>query len=126
MARSRTSFVKGHKGGPGRPKLPEWVKKINAKYTPTFLKGMINKFGEMTYDELKEIAQDKSTPAVEAALIAQWLQAGQGELASLNFLLERSYGKVVVQEIEQADPENDKIKMLDEIPREKLIALLKE
>lgn len=126
MARSRTSFLKGHKGGPGRPKLPEWVKKVNAKYTPSFLKGLINKYGEMTYTELQEIAKDPETPALEAAIITQWVLAGQGELPSLNFLLERSYGRVVVQEIQQEDPLNDKVAMLDEIPREKLIALLKE
>jgi hypothetical protein len=67
--------------------------KVKNLLTQDSVKKLISQFSEMTEVELKEIAENPNTPWKEKALATQMLQAPEN-LGALNFVLERSIGKV--------------------------------
>lgn len=89
------NFQKGVSGNPnGRPKLPPEIKQIQ-KMSPTFVRAMINKLSRMTKDELATHLKDPKTPVLEVTLGSIYAKAiKDGDYMRLNFLLDRTIGKV--------------------------------
>jgi hypothetical protein len=89
------NFQKGVSGNPnGRPKLPPEIKQIQ-KMSPTFVRAMINKLSRMTKDELAIHLKDPKTPVLEVTLGSIYAKAiKDGDYMRLNFLLDRTIGKV--------------------------------
>ena len=88
------NFVKGQPGGPGRTALPPDLKEARALRTIEF-EQIIYKYLDCSLDQLQERIKDKSTPAKELIVI-KMLELGlkNGDLPRVNFLLERTIGRV--------------------------------
>jgi hypothetical protein len=99
-------FQPGQSGNPGgRPKTPEHLKKIR-ELRPEEVKLLLAKYARMTKRELASAAQDDTTPAIELIIASIVVDAiKKSDAQKLNFILDRSIGKVVEKtEIELPEP----------------------
>lgn len=89
------NFEKGIVTNPrGRPPLPEEYKKIQ-KLNADQVKAMIAKFAVMTLDEMRQYLDSGKAPVFEVmigTIINKCIE--EGDHARLNFLLDRTIGKV--------------------------------
>jgi hypothetical protein len=89
------NFVKGQSGNPrGRLPIDPELRAVK-EMTPSYVRKVISKFMAMNRDELTVVVKDPKTPMFEvtvASILTKSLQTG--DYTRLNFLLERSIGKV--------------------------------
>jgi hypothetical protein len=87
-------FYKGQPGGPGRPPLPEDIKKAR-ELNKDELTRVLNDFIYLSKGEIEEKILNSSTPMLEL-LVASILKKGIdfGDHMRLSFLLDRLVGKV--------------------------------
>lgn len=85
----------GQSGNPrGRPRVPKELKGIKA-LSPNLLGKLITKYGGMDRDKLRLKAADPRTPALDLMIISIITKAiKDGDYTRLNFLLDRTIGKV--------------------------------
>lgn len=100
MARNGTktggkNFVKGQSGNPaGRPPMPKELQNVR-KLSPSYIKIVISKLCNMGKEDLEKYLKDNRTPMVEITIGAILVKAtAEGDYSRLNFLLDRSIGKV--------------------------------
>lgn len=87
-------FAKGHKGGPGRPPLPEDLKGVKA-LTQEAVKRRVAQLLEMPYPELTRLKKSRNKSVMDALLIEVIENAKKyGDHARLEFLFQRCVGKV--------------------------------
>jgi hypothetical protein len=89
------NFKKGQSGNPaGRPGLPRDLRKIS-KLTPAIVRAVIAKISMLNKKNILEIIESEETSMIEASIATIYLKAvDQGDYTRMNFLLERSIGKV--------------------------------
>ncbi len=111
----------GHPGGPGRPKLPQEIRQAT-QYTKAMILEAMNKLLSVDKSELQAIMEEPTTPTLELIVGSIIVNAiKHGDPSRLNFLLDRIIGRV--KDID-GEPKEDKSKILDLIPREKLRMLV--
>ena len=88
-------FKKGKSGNPrGRPPMPQELKEV-VSMSPQKLKALIFKFMHMNRGELKRVAEDPNSTLVDCTIASIVNKAmAEGDYTRLNFLLDRSIGKV--------------------------------
>lgn len=105
MGKNATSFKKGNPGGPGRPRIPDELKRIKPMSNDA-VKRKFTAYLELPFDELQKLADNDKIPALDkwtARLIL--LGAKDGDDKRLGFLLDRLIGKVTDKvEIETPKP----------------------
>lgn len=100
-------FVKGdprcHRGG--RPPLPQDLKEVK-KLSNTYIEKLIAKFFNMSEEQLNEVIASPRTPVGEKMIARNCQEAIiNGDYTRLNFLLDRSIGKVKeVKELQLPTP----------------------
>lgn len=106
-------FKKGFSANPlGRPPLPPDLKAVR-KLSPALVSGMISKYARMSRGELTTVIEDRSTPALNLTICVILAKAMQdGDYTRLNFLLDRSIGKVK-ENVEISIPKPTIIERLD-------------
>lgn len=105
-------FQKGKPGGPGRPRMNPELKKIPGLSKEEVDK-ILAKFGRMSRAEIKDHMADPATPMLELMVGAVVMKAYQhGDQSRLNFILERTIGKVKDQ-VEVTLPEPTFVKRLN-------------
>lgn len=97
MKKPRThTFKKGNPGGPGRPKLPGFVKAIR-QMNQLVLAELLHKYTHMSIAELDQIYKHPDTPAFHLMVITAIKYAIQkNDTHSRNFLVDRMVGRVPV------------------------------
>jgi len=120
-----TPWKKGQSGNPnGRPKLPAHLKDIPS-LTADEVNKIMSKYTRMTLPELEQVIADRKAPALEMAICSNLIKSIQsGEYANLNFVLDRSVGKVTEKSEIAVSPKGISDDDLDLIPKEKLVELL--
>lgn len=100
QAHTSTQFKPGQSGNPkGRPVLPPEVKAIQA-LSPEYVKKIISKFSHMSKEEMRDFLQkgpdDPNGPNMMEIMIGSIVAkaAQDGDYTRLNFLLDRSIGRV--------------------------------
>ena len=98
-------FKKGHKGGPGRPQLPEDLRTVK-KLTPDFVHRLIAKYGRMNVESIEKMTKDPKSIALDVMVGMIILKAiKDGDHQRLNFLFDRTIGKVLQQmEVQMPEP----------------------
>ena len=97
-------FRPGNPGGPGRPALPAELAAIK-KLTPSYIRMVIAKLARMTQQEMVTYLQTSSANNMELMVASIIVKATQeGDHSKLNFLLDRSIGKVVEERRVQLEP----------------------
>lgn len=88
-------FVKGQSGNSkGRPPMPAELREV-MKLSPQKLKAMIFKFLHMNRGDLKRTVENAETSLVECTIASIVTMAmAEGDYTRLDFLLNRSIGKV--------------------------------
>jgi len=88
-------FKPGESGNPrGRPRIRDNLKEVKL-LSKTEMRRLIQKIVDMTPEELEVISKDKTVPALEMMLASVAYEAiRKGDQAKINFLLERTIGKV--------------------------------
>lgn len=117
----KTRWQKGFCPNPnGRPKLPEHLKHIKSLNADEVEK-TISLYSRMPMDELAKVLEANTLPAWEQAIARNLYLAATGDLANLNFTLDRTVGKTTDKsEIKVADNRDED---LDTIPRDVLLKL---
>lgn len=112
-------WPKGVSGNPsGRPKTPEALRKVKA-LSPDTVNRMLNKYGQMTVEELKAAIADPSTPALELTIASILMNAiKEGDYARVEFFLNRTIGKVKEEKEVNVN--------LHHLPQSEVITLAKE
>lgn len=120
-----TPWKKGQSGNPnGRPKLPEHLRDVPS-LTADEVNKIMSKYTRMTLDELQRVIAEKKAPALEMAICSNLIKAiSSGDYANLNFVLDRSVGKVTDKSEVKMETKDITDEALDEIPRDKIIELL--
>lgn len=96
----------------GRPSIPDEIKNVR-KLSPMLVSGMISKYARMTRGELTAVIEDRTTPAINITICVILAKAMQdGDYTRLNFLLDRSIGKVK-ENVEITIPKPTIIERLD-------------
>jgi hypothetical protein len=101
-----TKWKKGQSGNPGgRPKLPAELKMIK-ELTGEEVKRLFAKYARMNKEEISSAVTDKTTPMFELVIAAGLVKAVKdGDYQKLNFILDRTIGKVVEKtEVELPEP----------------------
>lgn len=95
----------GQSGNPaGVPRLPPEMKAIS-KLTPSYVKAIIAKLSRMSRDELMSYLESGQVPTLELAVASILMKSvADGDPTRLNFLLDRSVGKVVEERRVQIQP----------------------
>lgn len=125
--KSGVKFQKGTSGNyAGRPPMPAELAELRERFTREKVEATFIKYMLMGVQELELIQRDMTIPALDHIIIQVIAKAGlDGDTQRLNFLLDRTIGKV----IDKTENMEYKINInthLDMIPREKLVALLQE
>jgi hypothetical protein len=91
-----TSWKPGQSGNPaGRPKTPDFFKDNGVKASPTLIRAMIMKFGQMTKEEMMTFLATPFPTMLESMICSIMLKAVvEGDHSRVNFLLDRLIGKV--------------------------------
>lgn len=91
-------FVPGQSGNPkGGNSLPPEIKALK-KLTPGYIKGIISKIALMPREQLMVYLQDPGIAQIELTVASILVKAtSDGDSAKLQFLLDRSIGKVTEQ-----------------------------
>jgi hypothetical protein len=104
MAKSSTSFKPGQSGNPkGQPKLDKHLKEVQ-KLTGVRFNAIVSKYASCSKEELYAIVQDPKTSVLDLTVCSILSKAmSQGDHGRLNFLLDRTIGKVKeVKEVQVA------------------------
>ena len=89
-----TRFVKKGKAGPGRPRVSPEQKKLT-RLTKTRFNTAVRKYLHLNKAELKKVALDKDTPALDLMIISVMNKAiTAGDEKRLNWFLEQLFGKL--------------------------------
>mgnify|MGYP007040061335 CR=1 FL=1 len=91
MAKKQTKGIEPFQWKPGQS--GNKAGKPKNLLTKDRVKHLISKFSQLTEAELKEIAADPKSKW-ESKCLAHQMLAAQGDIAALNFVLDRSIGKV--------------------------------
>lgn len=122
MANKPGTFAKGNPGGPGRPKLPADIKKA-ANVTKTEFKAAMARFSRLSLKQATNLMEMGKLTMLEQTICAVMMKACKGDTQSANLIWDRLVGKVKDETVNlNVETSMD----LDQIPREKLVALLKE
>ena len=110
-----TSWQKGQSGNPrGRPKDVLSMDQV---------KTIMQRVALMSFGEVFALALDDSAPIIETTIASIFIKArALGDPHRLEFLMQRTWGKVK-EEVTQTVLYNP---ALDEIPRDKILTLLRE
>lgn len=112
MPKEETQFKKGKSGNPsGRPKLPPDVQAAR-KLTNTQFIILVNKFLNMSREELKAAAENPNAPMLEL-IVAKIIERAiaNGDQTRLGFILDRLIGKVP-DKIEHSGNDGEPIKIM--------------
>jgi len=116
MAREDTQFKPGQSGNPaGKPK---------DQLSKTTIERLVHRLLKLTGNDLQDLVDNPKTASLEA-LVAKIIQKAieTGDPSRLNFLLDRSIGKVKdIAEVHQHNYDD----ILDKQPKENVIELLRE
>ncbi len=98
------SWQKGETGNKnGRPPVPEYLQGVS-KLSRDHVARIVSKFGSMTQVELSAALKNPETPVLELAIATALQRAIRyGDARILNFLLDRSIGRVA-HEVEVSAP----------------------
>lgn len=127
LHKSGVKFQKGVSGNPyGRKPLPEELLALRERFSKEIVESRFIKYMLCGVQELELIQRDMTIPALDHIIIQVIAKAGlEGDTQRLNFLLDRTIGKVI-DKTENMDYKININAHLDLIPRDKLVALLKE
>lgn len=111
--RPPNAFKPGTSGNPsGRPKLPEDIANAR-KQNANSVARILNAFMNMSLDDLKKLMASPATPTLELMIGRVVVESiKSGDQTRLNFILDRSIGKVV-DKMEVALPKPTLVKLLD-------------
>lgn len=93
MAKSSTSFKKGHKGGPGQPPTPEEIRKA-AKMSKKMFQSIFHKFSLMTYPEFLKHMSSKNILVMEKVIGSIMMKTFEGDTKAAALIWDRMMGKV--------------------------------
>jgi len=93
VAKSSTSFKKGHKGGPGQPPQPEEIRKA-AKMSKTLFQGIFHRFSLMTYPEFEKHMNKKDILLMEKIVGTIMQKSLGGDTKAAALIWDRMMGKV--------------------------------
>lgn len=112
-------FKKGESGNPnGRPKLPPELKQIK-QLSPSYVKTVIAKLTRMSKEQITEwieLPMESGGPNLLEMMVASVINQAlsHGDHSKLQFLLDRSIGKVVEQHKVQVQPVTYKTKVRED------------
>lgn len=87
------NFKPGYKGGPGRPRVPEDLKK-SRKYNRHDFERVLNKYINMTGPEINSSIRSNTLPIIEMAVAKMLAKAfNEGDPRRMEFILDRLIGK---------------------------------
>jgi len=118
-------FKPGNTLGKGRPPIPPDLLYVQ-KLTPDHVQRVFAKFSHMTREELQASLSDPSASMLEimvGAVVAK--AAKEGDQSRLNFLLDRTIGKVSSEEPEAVQPIGIRHEM-SQLTTDALLKLVKE
>lgn len=107
-------FVKGSAppNPAGRPPFPPELKAVR-KLSPALVAGMISRYARMTKGEIEAVIEDRTTRSIDLTICKILLKSVEdGDYSRLNFLLDRSIGKVK-ESVEISIPKPTIIERLD-------------
>jgi hypothetical protein len=108
----------------GRPRLPAHLQNIPS-LTADEVNKIMSKYTRMSLTELEQVILEKKAPALEMAICSNLIKSiTSGDYANLQFILDRSVGKVTEKSEIAVSPKAVSDDELDLIPKEKLIELL--
>lgn len=112
-------FLPGQSGNPaGRPPIPEEVKEYKKINQVKFIE-MVNKYMFMDRASLLAMQKSPNTKAIDLMIIALIIKTvNQGDYSRLNFLLDRTIGKVV-EKIEHFGKDGGPIQTQEISPEER-------
>lgn len=92
---AKHQFQKGNSGGPGRPKLPADLHQVNI-LTRTEFEARASKYMQMPIDDLIVYLKGSNVPSIDHMIGTIIIAAAKGgDQQRLDFLLNRTIGKVV-------------------------------
>lgn len=113
------NFAPGHKFGKGAPRVPEDIKQLR-KLNKEELERILNKYIDMTREELKCAEKDPETKSFDLMIISTVQKAVlHGDYKRINFLLERLVGKVKEQIEVSGNANVALVKVLEKYKEEK-------
>lgn len=132
-AYQNSKWKKGYVANPkGRPHIPDDLKGLKERFTRDIVERTFIKYMCMPVKELQKLVNFSQNPdaallsALDHIIIQVIVKAGlDGDQQRLSFLLDRTIGKVV-DKTEHNEYRINVNAHLDMIPKDKLIALLKE
>lgn len=121
------NFQPGQSGNPkGKTPLPPDIKGLKTLFNQEMVEKTFIKYMMMSVGEMAKVGEDKNLPAMDHVIMMIIRKAGlDGDQQRLDFLLNRTIGKVV-DKTQNTDYRVNINAQLDQIPKEKLVALLKE
>ncbi len=130
QAYRNSSWTKGRSGNPlGRPKgtgMPPDLQGLKSLFTAEMVEKTFIKYLNMSVRDMELVGQDKNIPSLDHVIMMIIRKAGlDGDQTRLDFLLNRTIGKVADKAVNTNYDVNINAQ-LDQIPKEKLISLLKE
>ena len=93
MAKSSTSFKKGHKGGPGQPPTPNEVRKA-AKMSQKMFQGVFHRFSLMTYPEFLDFISSPKINMMEKIIASIMTKSLEGDTKAAALIWDRMMGRV--------------------------------
>lgn len=91
----KTAYKKGVSGNPnGRPRMPQDLRNVKKLKEDEF-KAIVSLYAHMTKNELLDVIQDPATPVLHLSVCSILSKVvKEGDHARLDFLLNRTIGKV--------------------------------
>lgn len=126
-AYQNSKWKKGVSGNPrGKAPLPPDLHGIKNLFNAELVEKTFIKYLTMSVEQMNKVGEDKNLPAMDHVIMMIIRKAGlEGDQQRLDFLLNRTIGKVADKTVNTNYDVNINAQ-LDQIPKEKLIGLLKE